>query len=135
MVVSIFLSFLNNFFNKFSPAEKCGVTQHCSYRNSLTLNTKLFKFKIKLNKTVIIFVETTFFVLLIGIYREQKQHLHIQMFLRLPPLQIYNNIFFMVGICGQRRKEFKEFNKYLKSFHETIKLAIDYMKLNSFFRF
>ena len=32
-----YLSFLNIFFNRFSPVEKCGVTPHGLYRDSLTL--------------------------------------------------------------------------------------------------
>ena len=32
-----YLSFLNIFFNRFCPVEKCGVTPHCLCRDSLTL--------------------------------------------------------------------------------------------------
>ena len=35
-----YLSFLNVFFNRFYPVEKCGVTPHCLYRDSLTLTSK-----------------------------------------------------------------------------------------------
>ena len=38
LIVSI-LSFLNIFFNRFCPVEKCGVSPHCLYRDpSVTLN-------------------------------------------------------------------------------------------------
>ena len=35
-----YLSFLNIFFNRFSLMEKCGITPHCLYRDSLTLKWK-----------------------------------------------------------------------------------------------
>ena len=34
------LSFLNIFFNRFCPVEKCGVTPHCLHRDLLTLILK-----------------------------------------------------------------------------------------------
>ena len=37
------LSFRNIFFNRFCPVEKCGVTPHCLYRDSLTLTRKIGK--------------------------------------------------------------------------------------------
>ena len=33
-----YLPFLNNFFNSIYPVEKCGATQHCQNRDSLTLS-------------------------------------------------------------------------------------------------
>ena len=35
--VNIYLFFLNIFFNRFSPVERCGVTPHCLYCDSLSL--------------------------------------------------------------------------------------------------
>ena len=40
LIGSIFI-FSQYFFNKFCPVEKCGVTPHCFYRDSLTLNKKI----------------------------------------------------------------------------------------------
>ena len=38
------LFFLNIFFNKFCPVEKCVVTPHCLYRDSLTLMQQMVQF-------------------------------------------------------------------------------------------
>ena len=42
LIMAIFIFFQYFFFNRFCPVERCGVTPHCVYHDSLTLSLRYF---------------------------------------------------------------------------------------------